>query len=72
MKWEVKMYVGGTVFTESVHAVNREDAVDTAKNRNPHARIIGVNPKPSGGGRLNCHSSITHYYYEKSITQLYY
>ena len=42
MKWEVKMYVGGTVFTESVHAVNREDAVDTAKNRNPHARIIGV------------------------------
>ena len=46
MKWEVKMYVGGTVFTESVHAVNREDAVDTAKNRNPHARIIGVNPKP--------------------------
>ncbi len=53
MKWEVKMYVGGTVFTESVHAVNREDAVDTAKNRNPHARIIGVNPKPQGG-RLNC------------------
>ena len=49
MKWEVKMYVGGTVFTESVHAVNREDAVDTAKNRNPHARIIGVNPKPQGG-----------------------
>ena len=46
MKWEVKMYVGGTVFTESVHAVNREDAVDTAKNRNPHARIIGVHPKP--------------------------
>ena len=46
MKWEVKMYVGGTVFRESVHAVNREDAVDTAKNRNPHARIIGVNPNP--------------------------
>ena len=46
MIWEVKLYVGGKVFSESVHAVNREDAVDTAKHRNPHARLIGVNPKP--------------------------
>ena len=46
MIWEVKLYVGGKVFSESVHAVNREDAVDTAKYRNPHARLIGVNPKP--------------------------
>ena len=38
------MYVGGKVFTESVHAVNREDALDTAKARNPKARVIGVNP----------------------------
>ena len=46
MIWEVKLYVGGKVFHESVNAVNREDAVDTAKHRNPHARLIGVNPKP--------------------------
>ena len=43
MKYEVKLYVGGKVFTESVHAVNRDDAIDTAKNRNPKARVIGVN-----------------------------
>ena len=32
MIWEVKLYVGGKVFVESVHAVNRNDAVDTAKS----------------------------------------
>ena len=26
MKWEVKLYVGGTVFNEEVRAVNMEDA----------------------------------------------
>ena len=44
MKFDVKLFVGGKVFTESVHAVNREDALDTAKARNPKARVIGVNP----------------------------
>ena len=44
MIWEVKLYVGGKVFTESVHAVNRNDAVDTAKARNPKENVIGVNP----------------------------
>ena len=44
MIWEVKLYVGGKVFTESVHAVNRQDALDTAKARNPKAKVIGVNP----------------------------
>ena len=44
MLFDVKLYVGGKLFTESVHAVNRNDAIDTAKNRNPHARVIGVNP----------------------------
>ena len=44
MIWEVKLYVGGKVFVESVHAVNRNDAIDTAKNRNPKAKVIGVNP----------------------------
>ena len=44
MIWDVKLYLGGKVFTESVTAVNRNDAIDTAKNRNPKAKIIGVNP----------------------------
>ena len=44
MIWDVKLYVGGNVFSESVHAVNREDDLDTAKARNPKARVIGVNP----------------------------
>ena len=44
MIWDVKLYVGGKVFTESVHAVNRNDAIDSAKNRYPKAKIIGVNP----------------------------
>ena len=44
MIWEVNLYVGGTIFVESVHAVNRQDALDTAKARNPKAKVIGVNP----------------------------
>ena len=44
MKFDVKLFVGGKVFTESVHAVNRDNAIDTAKARNPHARVIGVIP----------------------------
>ena len=41
---DVQLYVGGKVFTESVHAVNRDDALDTAKARNPKAKVVGVNP----------------------------
>ena len=44
MKWKVQLYVGGTVFKESVQAVNRNDAIETAKARNPKARVIGANP----------------------------
>ena len=44
MIWDVKLYVGGRVFTEAVHAVNREDALQTAKARNPNAKVMGVNP----------------------------
>ena len=44
MIFDVKLYVGGKLFTESVHAVNRNDAIDIAKARNPQARVIGVNP----------------------------
>ena len=44
MKWDVNLYVGGKTFIEQVHAGNRQHSIDTAKNRNPHARVIGVNP----------------------------
>ena len=44
MKWNVQLYVGGTVFKESVQAINRSDAFETAKARNPKARVIGANP----------------------------
>ena len=44
MKWKVHLYVGGTTFYEEVQAINRSDAVATAKARNPTARVIGANP----------------------------
>ena len=44
MKYEVKLYVGGKVFTEEVRAVNNQDAKDTALARNPRAKVIGINP----------------------------
>ena len=43
MKWEVDLYVAGKVFTEEVHAANRQDAQSTAKARNPHAKIVRTN-----------------------------
>ena len=42
MKWDVKLFVAGTMFTEQVHAVNMEDARKTALARNPSARVISV------------------------------
>jgi len=48
MKWEVKLYVGGTVFNEEVRAVNRQDAETTALARNPKAKVIGINPIVGG------------------------
>ena len=45
MKWEVKLYVGGKVFTEEVYATSIiSDARETATARNPRAKVIGVNP----------------------------
>jgi hypothetical protein len=44
MIWEVKLYVGGKVFTEEVRATNYQDAKETAVARNPKARVVGVNP----------------------------
>tara|TARA_E500000081_G_scaffold64030_1_gene66351 strand:- start:642 stop:788 length:147 start_codon:yes stop_codon:yes gene_type:complete len=42
MKWEVRLYVGGTIFTESVIATNMSNARVTAQARNPTAKIISV------------------------------
>ena len=44
MKWAVKLYVGGKLFEEKVHAVNFQDGKETALARNPKARVISVNP----------------------------
>ena len=45
MKIEVKLYVGGKVFSEVVEAVNYQDARETALARNPTARVVSVNAK---------------------------
>ena len=44
MKWEVKLYQGGKVFTEEVYANDYQDAKKTAQARNPTVKIIGCNP----------------------------
>ena len=44
MKWEVKLYQGGSVFTEEVYANDYQDAKATAQARNPTVKIIGCNP----------------------------
>jgi hypothetical protein len=43
MKCEVKLYVAGKVFTETVEARNYQDAKETALARNPTAKVVGVN-----------------------------
>ena len=43
MKCEVRLYVAGTVFTETVQARNYEEARKVALARNPNARVMGVN-----------------------------
>ena len=42
MKWDVKLFVAGSMFTEQVHATNMQDARETALARNPTARIVSV------------------------------
>ena len=44
MKWEVKLYQGGSVFTEEVYANDYQDAKATAQARNPTVKVIGCNP----------------------------
>ena len=46
MKWEVQLYVSGSVFKEEVHAKDYQDAKETAQARNPKARVIAANPRP--------------------------
>ncbi len=43
MKCEVKLYVAGTVFTETVQARDYQEARKVALARNPNAKVIGVN-----------------------------
>ena len=40
----VKLYVAGKLFEEKVHAVNYQDAKETALARNPKAKVVSVNP----------------------------
>ena len=42
MKCEVKLYVAGTVFTETVQARDYQEARQVALARNPNARIVSV------------------------------
>ena len=42
MKCEVKLYVAGTVFTETVQARNYQEARQVALARNQNAKVIGV------------------------------
>ena len=53
MKWEVKLYQGGSVFTEEVYANDYQDAKKTAQARNPTVKIIGCNPIVSGHSNTN-------------------
>ena len=43
MKWKVNLFVGGHTFDEYCYAENRKGAIETAKARNPTARVIGTN-----------------------------
>jgi len=43
MKCKVKLYVAGTVFEETVHARDYQEAREVALARNPNARVVSVN-----------------------------
>ena len=42
MVCEVQLYVAGQVFTETVRAVNYQEARQVALARNPNARVVSV------------------------------
>ena len=43
MECEVKLFVAGQVFKETVHARNYDEARKVALARNPNARVVSVN-----------------------------
>ena len=43
MKCEVKLFVAGQVFKETVHERNYDEARKVALARNPNARVVSVN-----------------------------
>lgn len=45
MVCEVKLYVAGKVFTETVHARDYSEAKQVALARNPNATVVSVNAK---------------------------
>ena len=45
MRVKVELIVAGQVFTETVHAVDYQEAREVALARNPNARVISVNKK---------------------------
>ena len=45
MLCEVKLYVAGKIFIETVHARDYQEARQVALARNPNAQVIGVNAK---------------------------
>ena len=45
MVCEVKLYVAGKVFYETVHARDNQDAKEVALARNPNAKVMSVNAK---------------------------
>ena len=45
MVCEEQLYVAGQVFTETVRAVNYQEARQVALARNPNARVVSVNAK---------------------------
>tara|TARA_B100001250_G_scaffold258730_1_gene222729 strand:- start:313 stop:453 length:141 start_codon:yes stop_codon:yes gene_type:complete len=45
MKCDVKLYVAGSIVTETVHARNYDEAREVALARNPNARVINVNAR---------------------------
>ena len=53
MKCDVKLYVAGTVFTETVQARNYDEARQVALARNPNAKVIGVNANFNNAPHVN-------------------
>ena len=45
MRCAVQLYVAGQVITETVRAVNYQEARQVALARNPNARVVSVNAK---------------------------